>query len=62
MLGLVSHWYPERSHYLLDVMDAAKAPTPGERPEDLHLAVLALGEGLVQAPLTCRTHLRMTII
>lgn len=61
-IAVVSHWYPDWSRYLLDVMDAAKAPTPGQRPEDLHLAVLALGEGLVQAPITCRTHLQGTSI
>lgn len=44
--------------HLLDVVDAAKAPAARQRPEDLHLAVLALGEGLVQAPLSGRTHLQ----
>lgn len=45
--------------YLLDVMDAAKAPAPGQRPEDLHLAVLTFGERLVEAALTCWTNLRV---
>lgn len=43
-------------------MDAAKAPTPGQRPEDLHLAVLTLSEGLVQTPIACWTHLHGTSI
>lgn len=32
-------------------MDTAEAPSSRKSPEDLHLAVLTLGEGLVEAPL-----------
>lgn len=45
--------------YLLDVMDAAETPAPRERPEDLHLAVLTFGEGLVEAALARRTNLQV---
>lgn len=45
--------------YLLDVMDAAKTPAPGKRPEDLHLAVLTFGERLVEAALACWTNLQV---
>lgn len=45
--------------YLLDVVDAAKPPAPGKRAEDLHLAVLAFGEGLVEAALTRWTNLQV---
>lgn len=47
------------STYLPDGMDAAKAPAPRKRPEDLHLAVLALGEGLVEAALPRWTNLQV---
>lgn len=60
LVAVASHSSPDLSRYLLDVVDAAKAPTPGQRPEDLHLAVLPLGEGLVQTPIARRTHLRGT--
>lgn len=52
------HWREPRC-YLLDVMDAAKSPAPRQRPEDLHLAVLTLGECLVEAALARRANLRV---
>lgn len=50
---------PTLSVYLLDVVDAAKTPAPRKRPEDLHLAVLAFGECLVEAALTRWTNLQV---
>ena len=54
-----AHWPSMLSTYLPDGMDAAKAPAPRKRPEDLHLAVLALGEGLVEAALPRWTNLQV---
>ncbi len=45
--------------YLLDVVDTAEPPASRQRPEDLHLAVLTLGERLVEATLTRRANLRV---
>lgn len=44
--------------YLLDIVDAAEAPTSRQRPEDLHLAVLTPAERLVEAALAGRANLR----
>lgn len=54
-----ARWPSMLSAYLLDVMDAAQAPAPRKRPEDLHLAVLTFGECLVEAALPRRTNLRV---
>lgn len=40
-------------------MDTAETPASGQRPEDLHLAVLTLGERLVEAPFTRRANLKV---
>lgn len=46
--------------HLLNIVDTAEAPASRQRPENLHFAVLALGEGLVEAAVACRTHLPKT--
>lgn len=50
------------SAYLLDVVTAAQAPAPGQRPEDFHLRVLALGEALVLARLPRWADLRVAFV
>lgn len=47
---------------LLDVVDAAQTPASRQSPEDLHLTVLPLREGLVLTLLPRRTHLRVTLV
>lgn len=50
------------SVYLLDVVDTAQPPASRQRPEDLHLAVLTLGERLIEAPLTSWTNLQVQTV
>lgn len=40
-------------------MDTSQPPASGQRPEDFHLAVLTLGERLVEAPFTCWANLQV---
>lgn len=43
-------------------MGTAKAPASCQSPEDLHLAVLAFGEGLVQAAIARWAHLGVALV
>lgn len=48
--------------YLLDVRHGTQTPAAGQRSVDLHRTVLALGEGLVLAPLPCGAHLGVALV
>lgn len=48
--------------YLPDVCLGLQAPASGQRAEDLHLGVLALGEALVLAAFTSRTHQGVALV